>query len=154
MNVEIGAEAPLFPEKEYISGVFVAVWFDHKNSILKFFYCGKSACFSGRSSLQSCGRQIRPELWRHVCFRHHCLYRVDHMYLKVTVGWVRFVTSSMPTVIKRKDLIKFLVRAKLGWYSEVFMQCIKRIYLYECLSRQSSLVINIVGTDDISRLPR
>ncbi len=25
---------------------------------------------------------------------------------------------------------------------------------YECLSRQSSLVINIVGTDDISRLPR
>ncbi len=24
----------------------------------------------------------------------------------------------------------------------------------ECLSRQSSLVINIVGTDDISRLPR
>jgi hypothetical protein len=26
--------------------------------------------------------------------------------------------------------------------------------LVECLSRQSSLVINIVGTDDISRLPR
>ncbi len=26
MNVEIGAEAALFPEKEYISGVFVAVW--------------------------------------------------------------------------------------------------------------------------------
>jgi hypothetical protein len=25
---------------------------------------------------------------------------------------------------------------------------------HECLSRQSSLVINIVGTDDISRLPR
>jgi hypothetical protein len=25
MNVEIGAEAPLFPEKEYISGIFVAV---------------------------------------------------------------------------------------------------------------------------------
>jgi len=24
--VEIGAEAPLFPEKEYISGIFVAVW--------------------------------------------------------------------------------------------------------------------------------
>jgi hypothetical protein len=25
MNVEIGAEAPLFPEKEYISGIFVVV---------------------------------------------------------------------------------------------------------------------------------
>jgi hypothetical protein len=25
MNVEIGAEAVLFPEKEYISGIFVAV---------------------------------------------------------------------------------------------------------------------------------
>jgi hypothetical protein len=27
MNVENGAEAALFPEKEYISGIFVAVWF-------------------------------------------------------------------------------------------------------------------------------
>ncbi len=26
MNVEIGADAALFPEKEYISGIFVAVW--------------------------------------------------------------------------------------------------------------------------------
>ncbi len=26
MNVEIGAEAALFPEKEYISGIFFAVW--------------------------------------------------------------------------------------------------------------------------------
>jgi hypothetical protein len=26
MNVEIGAEAALFPEKEYLSGIFVAVW--------------------------------------------------------------------------------------------------------------------------------
>jgi hypothetical protein len=26
MNVEIGAEATLFPEKEYINGVAVAVW--------------------------------------------------------------------------------------------------------------------------------
>jgi hypothetical protein len=26
MNVEIGAEAALFPEKEYISRIFVAVW--------------------------------------------------------------------------------------------------------------------------------
>jgi hypothetical protein len=27
MNVEIGAEAALFPEKEYINGIFVAVWY-------------------------------------------------------------------------------------------------------------------------------
>ncbi len=26
MNVKIGAEAALFPEKEYISGIFVAVY--------------------------------------------------------------------------------------------------------------------------------
>jgi hypothetical protein len=26
MNVEIGAEVALFPEKEYISGIFLAVW--------------------------------------------------------------------------------------------------------------------------------
>jgi hypothetical protein len=26
MNVEIGAEAAVFPEKEYIKGIFVAVW--------------------------------------------------------------------------------------------------------------------------------
>jgi hypothetical protein len=28
MNVEIGAEAAQFPEKEYINGIFVAVWTD------------------------------------------------------------------------------------------------------------------------------
>ncbi len=26
MNVEIGTEAEKFPEKEYINGIFVAVW--------------------------------------------------------------------------------------------------------------------------------
>ncbi len=26
MIVEIGAEAPLFPEKEYVNGIAVAVW--------------------------------------------------------------------------------------------------------------------------------
>jgi hypothetical protein len=26
MNVEIGTEASLFPEKEYIIGIFLAVW--------------------------------------------------------------------------------------------------------------------------------
>jgi len=28
MNVEIGAEAALFPEKEYINGIAVALWYD------------------------------------------------------------------------------------------------------------------------------
>ncbi len=35
MNVEIGAEAALFPEKEYISGIFVAVWWDSRASNLR-----------------------------------------------------------------------------------------------------------------------
>jgi hypothetical protein len=26
MNVEIGTEAAQFPEKEYINGIFIAVW--------------------------------------------------------------------------------------------------------------------------------
>jgi hypothetical protein len=33
MNVEIGAEAALFPEKEYINGIFVAVY-----DVLHFLY--------------------------------------------------------------------------------------------------------------------
>jgi hypothetical protein len=28
MNEEIGAEAALFPEKEYISGIFLAAWLE------------------------------------------------------------------------------------------------------------------------------
>jgi hypothetical protein len=32
MNVEIGAEAALFPEKEYISAIFVAVWITYGDS--------------------------------------------------------------------------------------------------------------------------
>ncbi len=30
MNVEIGAEAGLFPEKEYVKGILVAVYSPHK----------------------------------------------------------------------------------------------------------------------------
>jgi hypothetical protein len=39
MNVEIGAEAALFPEKEYIEGIFVAVQPGcHLPNSLTFFY--------------------------------------------------------------------------------------------------------------------
>jgi hypothetical protein len=34
MNVEIGAEAALFPEKEYISGIFVAVTSRRKSRMI------------------------------------------------------------------------------------------------------------------------
>jgi hypothetical protein len=34
MNVEIGAEAALFPEKEYINEIAVAVHITHKQPIL------------------------------------------------------------------------------------------------------------------------
>ncbi len=37
MNVEIGAEAALFPEKEYIKGIFVAVYCTtpgHSNDVM------------------------------------------------------------------------------------------------------------------------
>ncbi len=41
MNVEIGAEAALFPEKEYINGIAVAVWltFPPPNTILWPPFC-------------------------------------------------------------------------------------------------------------------
>jgi hypothetical protein len=40
MNAEIEAEATLFPEKEYISGIFVAVWHSRKaNPSLSYFDC-------------------------------------------------------------------------------------------------------------------
>jgi hypothetical protein len=39
MNVEIGAEAALFPEKEYISGILVAVWNDKTNLMPQSIFC-------------------------------------------------------------------------------------------------------------------
>ncbi len=36
MNVEIGAEAALFPEKEYISGIFVAL-----RKVVLFYYLNR-----------------------------------------------------------------------------------------------------------------
>ncbi len=40
MNVEIGAEAAQFPEKEYLNGIAVAVqWFtEHAQDISVFFF--------------------------------------------------------------------------------------------------------------------
>ncbi len=39
MNVEIGTEAALFPEKEYINGIFVAVWILVKNTRVCLQFC-------------------------------------------------------------------------------------------------------------------
>jgi hypothetical protein len=36
MNVEIGAESALFPEKEYIKGICVAVWVRTQTSLKKY----------------------------------------------------------------------------------------------------------------------
>jgi hypothetical protein len=43
MNVEIGAEAALFPEKEYINGIAVAVWVRPMSSSAAS-RSGKSVC--------------------------------------------------------------------------------------------------------------
>ncbi len=41
MNVEIGTEAAQFPEKEYISGIFVAVYTDFLSLFTRYagMYC-------------------------------------------------------------------------------------------------------------------
>ncbi len=36
MNVEIGAEAALFPEKQYINGIAVAVYIEYCNTVQRF----------------------------------------------------------------------------------------------------------------------
>jgi hypothetical protein len=41
MNVEIEAEAALFPEKEYINGIFVAVWILVKIRGYVYSFCCK-----------------------------------------------------------------------------------------------------------------
>ncbi len=48
MNVQIGAEAVLFPEKEYINGLFVAVYGGglYKMEVHKFRFRGYKAFFS------------------------------------------------------------------------------------------------------------
>jgi hypothetical protein len=45
MNVEIGAEAALFPEKEYINGIAVAVWY------LPGYNSGFVGCFQWSTKL-------------------------------------------------------------------------------------------------------
>ncbi len=38
MNVEIGTEAAQFPEKEYIHGFFLAVYYSFERDVMLFFY--------------------------------------------------------------------------------------------------------------------
>jgi hypothetical protein len=50
MNVEIGAEVALFPEKEYISGIFVAV----QEFATLFFWCrGKDRVYQWTAKIAS-----------------------------------------------------------------------------------------------------
>jgi hypothetical protein len=44
MNVEIGAEAAQFPEKEYINGIGVAVWTVHTCTVLYTFATFEGNC--------------------------------------------------------------------------------------------------------------
>ncbi len=64
MNVEIGAEAALFPEKEYINGIFVTV---HPTSILLLFF----VLYLLLSSL--CGLAQQVAVPRDPRSRSHCL---------------------------------------------------------------------------------
>jgi hypothetical protein len=47
MNVEIGAEAALFPEKEYKNGIFIAVWliYEGNSEDHKILRLSKSSTF-------------------------------------------------------------------------------------------------------------
>ncbi len=45
MNVEIGAEAALFPEKEYINGIAIAVWRVRSQQLLKYCNTAKIAWY-------------------------------------------------------------------------------------------------------------
>jgi hypothetical protein len=47
MNVEIATEAPQFPEKEYINGIFLAVYGNREEK--KYFHV-TNCCFNFRAS--------------------------------------------------------------------------------------------------------
>jgi hypothetical protein len=88
------------------------------------------------------------------------------IYAKVTDTFCLLVSVSSGTLLRERgseSLIgscwKFTPKTTGSWRErgpKPFDEAItnKKGFLRECLSRQSSLVINIVGTDDISRLPR
>ena len=63
MNVEIGAEAAQFPEKEYINGIAVAVWYR-------------------RSRLFAVVALIQPK-WLPLSF----LWRVGFFYISYCIVW-------------------------------------------------------------------
>jgi len=51
MNVEIGAEAALFPENEYINGIAVAVRLGTGKSITFFYSAARGLCHQTKSSV-------------------------------------------------------------------------------------------------------
>jgi hypothetical protein len=58
MNVEIGAEAVRFPEKEYINGIAVAVWVFGAT----FWQLGNTAVHDVIMHYSICKRVLKPEL--------------------------------------------------------------------------------------------
>jgi hypothetical protein len=48
MNVDIGTEAPQFPETEYINGIIVAVWNEDDSIFLSdlWIICQSSSCLA------------------------------------------------------------------------------------------------------------
>ncbi len=83
------------------------------------------------------------------------LYRTARRHsLAELVPWNRFLGSYKSLKSQALELWPIEVRTCDCLYKYSQLAANQGLPSYECLSRQSSLVINIVGTDDISRLPR
>jgi hypothetical protein len=58
MNVEIGTEAPQFPEKEYINGIFVAVRVHEKLDLQLQGLPAAAAILNGKPSFQKVKKEF------------------------------------------------------------------------------------------------
>jgi hypothetical protein len=82
MNVEIGTEAALFPEKEYISGIFLAVYIYVPETQRRMLYLESDGPGPGTHQLellqphqgfarQSASHEVRPKIQFCDCFFFH-----------------------------------------------------------------------------------
>jgi hypothetical protein len=53
MNVEFGAEAALFPEKEYINGIAASVWYESIGLTFLYISANSKKCLKNLGSLNS-----------------------------------------------------------------------------------------------------